>query len=54
VLERIESLLDRLQPLQKLLLELVIHSVGIRSTAGQCGFATIRRLLSIPRLRCLR
>ena len=37
-----------------LLLELVIHSVGIRSIAGQCGFATTRRLLSIPRLRCLR
>ena len=37
-LERIESLLDRLQPLQKLLLELVIHSVGIRSIAGQCRF----------------
>ena len=37
-----------------LLLELVIHSVGIRSIAGQCGFATIRRLPSIRRLRCLR
>jgi hypothetical protein len=34
--ERIERLFDPLQPLKKFSPELLIHSVGIRSIAGQC------------------